>query len=347
MSWTRESAPRGAPAQPVPMPVIHSRFHPPALLRNPHLQTILPVLLPRRLPVRFERERLELPDGDFLDLDWWRARRARVAIISHGLEGNSANGYVRGTAAALGEAGWDVLAWNFRGCSGELNRLPRFYHSGETSDLAAVIGRAAADYGSIALVGFSLGGNMTLKYLGEAAPHPAITCAAAISTPVDLAASARALDQRPGNRFYLQRFMKSLVAKIEAKATRFPEELDPTGVRAIRSFQEFDDRYTAPMHGFRDAEDYWAKSSALRYLDGIVTPTLLLNALDDPFLTTESMPFAAAERSAALTFEAPVHGGHAGFLDLAHGLQRWSERRIVEFFGSEQSAAVSGRKTAA
>ncbi len=313
------------------MPVIASPFSPPVLLRNPHVQTILPVLLPRRLPVRFTRERLELPDGDFLDLDWQRGSRPRVAILSHGLEGCTANGYVRGTAAALDRAGWDVLAWNFRGCGGEPNRLPRFYHSGETGDLGAVVRRAASDYGCIALVGFSLGGNMTLKYLGESTPHPAVAAAVAISTPVDLAASARALDQRSGNRIYLQRFMKSLVAKIEAKATRFPADLDATGVRAIGTFQEFDDRYTAPLHGFRDAAEYWERSSALRYLGGIGLPTLLLNALDDPFLTTESMPFAAAERSAWLTFEAPAHGGHAGFLDLANGLQRWSERRVVEF----------------
>jgi predicted alpha/beta-fold hydrolase len=313
------------------MPVLASSFDPPAFLGNAHVQTILPVLLPRRLPVAFTRERLELADGDFVDLDWSRGSAARAAIISHGLEGCSENGYVRGVAAALCAAGWDVLAWNFRGCSGEPNRLPRFYHSGETGDLTAVIARAARDYGRLALVGFSLGGNVTLKYLGEAAPHPSVVAAAAISVPVDLAASARALDQRPGNRLYLRRFMKSLVAKVEAKATRFPEELDAAGVRAIRTFQEFDDRYTAPLHGFRDAADYWERSSARRYLDGIGVPTLLLSALDDPFLTPESFPFAEAERSGPLFLEAPAHGGHAGFLDLAHGLQRWSERRVVEF----------------
>ncbi|MGB8169688.1 MAG: alpha/beta fold hydrolase [Chthoniobacteraceae bacterium] len=324
------------------MPVLESQFHPPLILRNPHVQTILPVLLPRRLLFHFARERMELSDGDFLDLDWLRGLKQRVAIISHGLEGSTANGYVRGTAAALHRVGWDVLAWNFRGCSGELNRLPRFYHSGETGDLGTVIHRAASDYATIALVGFSLGGNMTLKYLGEAPAHPAIVAAVAISTPVDLAASARALDQRPANRLYLQRFMKTLVAKIEAKATRFPQDLDATGARAIHTFQQFDDRYTARLHGFRDAEDYWARSSALRYLHGISIPTLLLNALDDPFLTAESLPFAAAERSTSLTFEAPAHGGHCGFLDLAHGLQRWSERRIVEFLTGSLPTSPAG-----
>lgn len=315
------------------MPVIPSTFHPPALLRNAHVQTILPVLLPRRFPFRFTRERLELADSDFLDLDWLRRGRPRLAIISHGLEGSTANGYVRGAAAALDRAGWDVLAWNFRGCSGELNRLPRFYHSGETGDLGAVIAWAARDYPSIALVGYSLGGNVTLKYLGEAPPHPAVIGAATVSVPVDLAASARALDRQRGNRLYLGRFMDSLTAKIEAKAKLFPAELDAAGVRQVRSFAEFDERYTARLHGFRDAEDYWERSSALRFLAGIRLPTLLLSALDDPFLTPESFPFAMAESHASLTLEAPTHGGHCGFLDLRRGLQRWSERRVVEFLG--------------
>jgi predicted alpha/beta-fold hydrolase len=316
------------------MPVVASQFDPPRFLRNPHLQTILPILWPRRLHVAFERERLELPDGDFVDLDWLRTGRSRVAIISHGLEGCSGNGYVRGTAAAMRDAGWDVLAWNFRGCSGEANRLARFYHSGETGDLGAVVGHAARRYETIALIGFSLGGNVTLKYLGEAPPHRGVTCAAAVSVPVDLASSARALDRRPGNRIYLRRFMKTLVAKVEAKATRIPDELSASGASAIGTFAEFDDRYTAPLHGFRDAADYWQRSSARGYLAGISVPTLLLNARDDPFLTEESFPFPEAERSARLTLEAPAHGGHAGFLDLEKGLRRWSERRIVEFLGA-------------
>ena len=150
------------------MPVIESHFKPPFFLRNGHVQTILPVLFPRWLNVVYERERLELEDGDFIDIDWSRKGRDRVAILLHGLEGCTDNGYIRGMAAALNEAGWDALAWNFRGCGEELNRIPRFYHSGETGDLAAVIRHASATYSSIALVGFSLGGNVVLKYLGEA-----------------------------------------------------------------------------------------------------------------------------------------------------------------------------------
>ncbi|MEA3211738.1 MAG: uncharacterized protein QOE70_4795 [Chthoniobacter sp.] len=317
------------------MPVIASLFDPPLWLRNGHVQTILPVLLPRRLRVRLARERLELDDGDFLDLDWVRAHGRRVAILLHGLEGSSRNGYIRGMAQALSAGGWDVLAWNFRGCSEELNRLPRFYHSGDTSDLAAVIRHAAASYPEIALVGFSLGGNVVLKYLGEAPPHPAVRGAAAIAAPIDLGACARNLDQRWSNRIYLRRFIRTLVAKVEAKALRFREELDAAGARAIRTFEEFDDRYTAPLHGFRDASDYWEQSSARQFLNEIRVPTLFLSARNDPFLTAECFPFAEAERNPALFLEAPASGGHVGFLDLANGLQPWSERRVTSFLGAD------------
>jgi len=316
------------------MPVIPSQFRPPHFLRNGHVQTVLSALLPRRVDVRFERERLELADGDFLELDWALSDQKRLAILSHGLEGNSSNGCIRGMAAALIAAGWAVLAWNFRGCGGEPNRLARFYHSGETGDLAAVIEhgmRTDVRIQQIALIGFSLGGNVTLKYLGEGPPHPAVVAGVGISVPVDLAASARVLDGRWSNRIYLRRFMTSLVAKVEAKARMFPQQLDVTGARAIRTFAQFDGRYTAPLHGFRDEEDYWARSSARQFLPQITIPTLLLNARNDPFLAPQCFPFAEAEENPALFLEVPDSGGHVGFLDLVHGFQPWSERRVVEF----------------
>ena len=316
------------------IPVLASRFHPPFFLRNGHIQTILPALLPRRLSIDFERERLELRDGDFLDLDWARMGADKLAILSHGLEGCSDDGYNRGMVTALGAAGWDALAWNFRGCGKEMNRLPRSYHSGETGDLGAVICCAAARYSRIALIGFSLGGNLTLKYLGESIPHPAVIGGVAISVPIDLAASARALDQRWGNRIYLRRFMRSLIAKVEAKALRFPDRLDVRRCRTIRTFQEFDDCFTAPIHGFRDAADYWSQSSARQYLDRITVPTLLLNAQDDPFLTPECFPFPEAEQSYCLFFEAAEWGGHLGFVDLKRGSEPWFEQRAIEFLGT-------------
>ncbi len=313
------------------MPVASSSFHPPFYLTNGHVQTILPVLFRRPPALPSISERLELADGDFVDLDWMRAGNRRLVILTHGLEGCSRNGYIRGMAAAVQQAGWDAMAWNFRGCGEELNRLARFYHSGETKDLGALISHAAGQYQEIALVGFSLGGNVTLKYLGEASPHPAILGGVGISVPVDLASSARKLDRDRVNHIYLRRFLVSLVAKAEAKAAAFPADLDVIGARRIRSFQEFDDRYTAPLHGFRNAAHYWEESSARRYLDGITVPALLLNARNDPFLAPECFPFAEAERSALFTLEVPASGGHVGFLDLKNRLQPWSEVRVVEF----------------
>jgi uncharacterized protein len=312
------------------MPVIASRFRPPFFFRNGHIQTVLSVLLPRP-DGTFQRERLELVDGDFLDLGWARIGADRLVVLSHGLEGSSDARYVRGMAAALNAAEWDVLVWDFRGCSQETNRLPRLYHSGETGDLGAVINCAAARYSRIALVGFSLGGNLILKYLGESSPHPTVLSAAAISAPLDLGATARALDRQWSKRIYRDSCIKSLIAKVEAKAVRFPDKFDVSGIRTIRTFEAFDDRYTAPIHGFRDVEDYWKRSSARQFLNRITVPTLILNACDDPLLTAESFPVAEAEANPCLFLEMPKWGGHLGFVDLVRGIEPWSERRVVKF----------------
>ncbi len=316
------------------MPVIDSQFRSPAWLRNGHLQSILPVLLPRRFPDLWQRERLELPDGDFLHLDWLRAGSKRLALLSHGLEGSSNTGYIRGMAHTLTGGGWDALAWNLRSCSGEPNRLLRTYHSGETSDLRAVIKRATLDYSQIVLIGYSLGGNLTLKYLGESQPNPTIKAGVAISAPVDLASSARAIDQNLGNRIYRQRFIKTMVAKIKAKAKQFPGQVDLTAIDQLSTLEEFDARFTAPVFGFRDASDYWAQASSLQYLPGIELPALLLNARNDPFLAEASYPWAAAQRNRWLTLEAPESGGHVGFLDLTNGMQPWSERRVLQWLSA-------------
>jgi hypothetical protein len=316
------------------MPIIPSSFHAPFLLRNGHVQTILPVLLPRQVRASFTRERLELADGDFLDLDWLHCGAPRVAILAHGLEGCSTQTYIRGMAATLAAAGWDVLAWNFRGCSGEPNRLPRAYHSGETDDLRTVIARAVTGYATIALIGFSLGGNVILKYLGEAPPPAAIRAAVAICAPIDLGACAGQLDEQLSNRLYLRRFLVSLIAKIEAKAKLFPDRIDATGARQMRSFRQFDDRYTGPLHGFRDAADYWTRSSARQFLPQVTAPTLVLQPRNDPFLAPTAYPEPEAEANPRLFLETPESGGHVGFLDLKNGLQPWSERRALEFLAA-------------
>ena len=314
------------------MPLVDSAFQPPRWLRNAHVQTVWASLMRRGFDLRYESERLELADGDFLDLGWSRAGHDRLAVLSHGLETHSGANSVRRMAAALNAAGWDALAWSLRGCGPESNRLLRFYHSGETGDLGRVIARGAADYQRIALVGFSLGGNLTLKYLGETPAHGAVVAGVAISAPVDVASSARQLDGRLGNRFYRRRFLRKLVAKVEAKALRFPGKIDTAGIRRVRTFQEFDERFTSRLHGFRDAADYWARASARPLLSKIAVPALLLNARDDPFLAPECFPTDEARASASFFLEAPAHGGHMAFLDAVRSREpNWLERRTVEF----------------
>ncbi len=239
-----------------------------------------------------------------------------------------------GMARALNRANWDVCAMNYRGCSGEPNRKPCFYHSGMTEDLETVVGHVtiARGYPTVTLVGFSLGGNLILKYLGEKGSHvPAqIRAAVAFSVPCDLAGSARAI-ARPGNRLYLKRFLRRLRRKIEAKKPLYPDLLSTAEYDTIRTFEAFDDRYTAPLHGFRDAQDYYAKASAKPVLERIALPALLVNALDDPFLSPECFPYREAYRNPRLVLETPPHGSHVGFYDISPDGTLWSERRAVAF----------------
>ena len=311
------------------MPLIHSNFQAPWLISNGHAQTVLGALIRRQL-LPYERERLELPDGDFIDLDWRRIGVRRLVILSHGLEGSSTGSYIALVARAVTQAGWDALAWNMRGCSGETNRLARSYHSGESNDLRAVIDHAAKNYDEVALVGFSLGGNVTLKYLGEAPPHPKVIRAACFSVPVDLRASADALDTHWQNRLYLRRFLATMVVKAQIKARLFPGQVAIVKPGEVRTLREFDDRFTAPLHGFKSAEDYWAKCSSRQFLPRITVPTLLVNARNDSFLTEHSMPYDEARQSETLYLESPASGGHVGFLA---GLRAppYYQQRVVEF----------------
>lgn len=312
------------------MPLVPSTYRAPAFLRGGHLQTIHPALC-RRVPVVTTcRERLELPDGDFLDLDWAGQGSDRLVILSHGLEASSKAPYIQGMAGALHRRGWDVLAWNCRGCSGEPNRLPRAYHSGASEDLHEVVRHALAVHPArrIDLVGFSLGGNMTLKYLGERSPSPRIHRAVAFSVPCDLACSSARLGEAL-NWPYMERFLRSLRAKIREKHGRFPGLIDIAGIGQVRNFQQFDDRYTAPLHGFRDASDYWARSSSRQFLPHIPIPSLLVNAANDPFLGPGCFPRDEAVASELFHLEIPEDGGHCGFS--SGDRESWTEQRAAEF----------------
>jgi hypothetical protein len=315
------------------MPLVASTYAPPPWLRGGHLQTLYPSLM-RSVDLPYDhRERIDTPDGDFLDLDWKTTGRPRVAILSHGLEGSSHRSYMRGMARALVRHEWDVLAWNLRGCSGTPNRRLRTYHSGATEDLAVVVAHALAQgYRTVGLVGFSLGGNLTLKYLGERgdALDPRIRAAAAFSVPVDLWASAQQLD-RPTNWHYVQYFLRTLRTKVQHKAARWPERLQAPGLTEVRTLVAFDDRYTAPLNGFRDALDYYRRASSKPLLAAITVPTLLVNAANDPFLGAPCYPRAIAQDHAHLTLEVPPEGGHVGFPAFNGNGLYWSEQRAAAF----------------
>lgn len=313
------------------MPVIASHYQPPAHLRHGHLQTVLPTLLRRVPPLDYQRQSLDTPDGDFLDLDWARVGARRLAIICHGLEGDSQRAYVRGMARACQQAGWDVLAYNCRGCGGRPNRRPAFYHSGATGDLAVAVAEGLArGYEALALIGFSLGGNLVLKYLGEmgADAPPQIKAGVGFSVPCDLADSGRRMDLGQ-NRLYVRRFLRMLRVKIRAKMHLVPGAMDDRDYGRIKNFRQFDDRYTAPLHGFADALDYYRQASCRPLLGRIALPALMVNALDDPLLGPGCFPWAEARASASFFLETPAHGGHVGFM--VGGGRYWSEERAVRF----------------
>ncbi|MFV8570834.1 YheT family hydrolase [Marinobacter sp. SBS5] len=283
-----------------------------------------------------QTEVLATPDNDELHLDWYRQNSDRIAVISHGLEGHSRRPYVLGLAKALMAEGWDVLAWNFRSCGGNMNHQPRFYHSGATEDLHTVVTRALRErYTNLFLSGFSMGGNLTLLYLGQQSEQldSRISGAVTYSVPVDLAGSADML-ALPSRRIYMQRFLNDLYGKMQEKSERFPDLIDISDFKSIRNFHQFDNRYTAPLHGFKDAKDYWAQCSALYRLKDIRVPALMVNAADDPFLSAACYPESKKVLGRHVTVEAPRWGGHVGFVEHAKDGYYWSERRVLDFVGN-------------
>ena len=283
-----------------------------------------------------EKERLELADGDFLDLEWYRGGEdaTKLVILCHGLEANAGASYVQEIAGVLARKGWHILAWSYRGCSGERNRLPRFYHSGATEDLAAVVNHALETHAAqqIDFVGFSLGGNLILKYLGEQGEQASARLgrAVAFSVPCDLADSAEAMDTFLNREIYTRRFMQSLSKTIREKEKLFPDEMDSAGLGKIRTFHEFDALYTAPLHGFADAKDYWKRSSSRFFMARIRIPALLVNAENDPFLGPGCFPRAEAEASSFFHLEVTRDGGHVGFPG-CHDGESWMAWRVLQF----------------
>lgn len=306
------------------------KYSPPPLLPNGHLQTIYPALF-RHITVPYQRERMVTPDDDFLDLDWLTQFATKLVILSHGLEGNSTRAYMTGMANHFFRNGYDVLAWNYRGCSEEMNHQLRFYHSGATDDLDCVVRHAVAKgkYIAINLIGFSLGGNITLKYLGEQKDQliPELKKAVVFSVPLHLHSSCL---QISSHWIYAQRFLKSLKKKIIDKSKKI-KTLDVTGMAEVKTLIHFDDRYTAPLHGFDNAFDYYQRCSSLYFIDHVQLPTLIVNALNDPFLSEDCYPLQQVKHHRYVQLETPDEGGHCGFASFNRNGVYWSEVRALEF----------------
>jgi predicted alpha/beta-fold hydrolase len=320
------------------MPLISKSSYPgaPFWQRGGHLQSIIPGLFRKVKGVDYQRERIETVDGDFLDLDWMcnPVPSRRLVVISHGLESSSAAQYCLGTAKYFVQKGWDALAWNCRSCSGEMNRNFRMYHHGDTEDITAVVEHALASgrYDHLALVGFSMGGNIILKYLGTGGANlpQQVQAAVAFSAPCDIRAGADVLD-RWDNWIYKRRFLSFLKHKIRNKAIQFPGRLDVSKLKKLRRWYDFDEHFSAPICGFASADEFHQQASAKNFVAGIRIPTLLVSALNDPILTPACFPIDIAREHPFFHLELPFSGGHCGFQAKGGGEFSWAERRAFSF----------------
>ena len=302
---------------------------------NGHVQSIYPSLMRKVKFTYARRERLKLTDGDFIDLDWSveTKQNNKLVIITHGLEGDSGRHYVTGTASIFAENGFDALGWNCRSCSGEMNRLPRFYHHGDAGDLRRVIQYAVEQYGydQIVLVGFSMGGSLSFRAVSEQPDQVAEQVKAVIgfSVPCSLKGSVDALSTKE-NKIYLNRFLKKLGKKIQLKAALFPDQISDAGYASIKDFVDFDNRYTAPLHGYINALDFYEKASVGPLLKNVRIPSLIVQAKNDPFLLPNCMPVEDAENNPNLFLEMPEQGGHCGFME-SNKSYSWAEKRALAF----------------
>ncbi|MEB0139371.1 MULTISPECIES: YheT family hydrolase [unclassified Undibacterium] len=309
----------------------------PRWLPGGHLQTIYPALGIAPPTPSLRRERWDTPDHDFIDVDFLDGQPGQpLVVLFHGLEGSSASHYARACMAALQARGWYGAVPHFRGCSGELNRAPRFYHSGDATEIDWIVRRlqaqhrAAHPHAALLLAGVSLGGNALLRWLGESQHAACIaTAACAISAPLDLARGGAALSSG-FNRIYTRMFLNTLKPKCLQKLEQFPGLFSRARMLAASNLYEFDNVVTAPLHGYRDTDDYWLRASACHILEQIRLPTLVLNAQNDPFLPGRYLPQTAAP---CVQLEYPQHGGHVGFAAGSWpGNLAWLPAKMLHFF---------------
>jgi len=329
------------------MPIVASSFRPAWFARGGHAQTLWAALLRRHIPLETRRERLELPDGDFVDLDWHGPHGSgRIVLLLHGLQGSIHSPYIRGMMRALAGAGIRCVLMHFRGCSGESNRLPRGYHSGDTADLSFLVERLGERERSarIAAIGYSLGGNVLLKWMGETGRENPLDVAAAVSVPFELGLCADHIGCGR-SRIYQTHLLRSLrryaLQKVSGGAGCSP--IEPRQIARLRTIRDFDQQITAPLHGFVGADDYYHQSSCRQYLARITVPTLILQARDDPFMPTGVIP-GERELSSAVILEVSECGGHVGFVAGNNPLSPvyWLENRLPRFVSSMLGRARPG-----
>ncbi|MFD1094659.1 YheT family hydrolase [Salegentibacter chungangensis] len=320
------------------MPILEATYQPKGIFKSADVNTVYAATLRKVDLPAYKRERIEISDGDFLDLDWSftsQGRSKKVVILLHGLAGSAERPYMKGMARTFNKKGWDAVAMNFRGCSEELNRFYRSYHAGASDDLAEVVTHlmATGNYENISLAGFSLGGNMMLKYLGENRTIPEeIKSAVAISVPCDLAGSLGAIN-RMRNFVYSKRFELKLKEHLNARAEKFPDRISKKQVSACKSLRDIDDLYTSKAHGFKNADEYYEKNSCGQFLENIKIPTLIISAKDDTFLPNSAYPIKQAGNSGYLHLEIPSCGGHVGFV--LDNEEFYHEKRAIDFAMSQ------------
>jgi uncharacterized protein len=330
-------------------------FRPARGLGNPHVQTLAGKVLRPALKIPLHRERVSTPDGDFIDLDFagWPGSPmapgepdAPLVLVLHGLEGNTRRRYMTTTYRALLAAGLRPVALSFRGCSGEPNWTARAYHSGETEDVRLILELLRARFGGpVGLVGYSLGGNVALKLLGELgeAAGPLVGAAVGVSVPFDLAAGADRIELGIPGRFYTHYFLSKLRRKVAEKRDLLREHCDPDAGLRARTVREFDDLITAPVHGFENADDYYSRSSAAEFIAGIRVPTLVLHSRDDPFLPEDRIPVTAMDANPAVTSILTEKGGHVAFVGgSVFRPDFWGERVLAEWLARRLGAGDAG-----